>query len=433
MIYPKNHNNQSKLQNKINFSYLQREQLKEVLQQKFEMKYNKQNREIIKQQLDNYIKHTQNINSKGINLLEEIIMKQINQKKYNSNHIQNNEKEKKLISQKEENQMELTKTKIKTKSEELDKYQTQLELQNNNSNNNIQQPKLENIDLKKLKREENEFLDINKYNKYLNEKQQELLKLKKYQQIQKFKEDLDNQIKEKNIQKEQNKIEDLIYFENLKLQIAKYDEKQLERLKKIQELKTNENLFRSQQIQDIKKSKKQNYKEKRILDGLFIQKAKDELEYELQCIKQKKESNKKNGEKLQQENIEKQIKLKEKIKQEKLQSIQQMKDHQKKLENQETKRQKEIQDRDEKIKKYQQENKRIENQKEKKIWAIYERQQKYILRNEKKILQDMIEQKIKKKNKKNQCVIIYKIKYMKKIYIFKKLKQKIRDCLRFKK
>lgn len=77
--------------------------------------------------------------------------------------------------------------------------------------------------------EENEWAAIYKYNKFLYDKEQEMLRQKRVQEVVQTREDLDAQVLEKEKHKEREKTQNEAYVQNMKVQMDIYDEKEKEK------------------------------------------------------------------------------------------------------------------------------------------------------------------------------------------------------------
>ncbi|EGR33821.1 hypothetical protein IMG5_036370 [Ichthyophthirius multifiliis] len=414
-MYPKKHpaNNPSEIKSRKNLTQQQKEELKRQVADRLSKKYGIQNSELIKGEVSNYMKNTTHITAEGLKNLEDSIKAQTKKEKSDQVKIEDDESVKSGIS----------KMSGATNFDEVDKYTQQKNLSNQDDKESEvkKTKKLQGTQIKKYENdldfleEENEWAAIYKYNKFLYDKEQEMLRQKKIQEVIQTRENLDAQVKEKEKLKEKERKQNYNYVDNIKVQMDIFDEKEKEKAIQLQKIKEMEKMDREKQVKENKHRRRQDQKQEKQLDAYLMQKVKEEIEADQQYQLFKKEHQAQVMKKLLQENEERKERMRQEAEQERQENIQLMDAYCRLIDEQDKQRDKTLQEREDKMKEYQRaalENVTMVH--EDKVAIMDKRRQKYHDRHEKKLDQQEIDRKRKEKEQ----------KALMKEYLFKQMEEK---------
>ncbi|EAR96534.1 hypothetical protein TTHERM_00192030 (macronuclear) [Tetrahymena thermophila SB210] len=415
MMYPRKPPTKDEPKSRKNLTQFQREELKRAVAERLSKKYGINNTDLIFGEVANYMNEHQNITAEGLKNLEENIKAQTT-----------NNKNAAPIRQDDEESVKSGISKMSGASnfDAVDKYTQKKSLTEINGDAKSEASKTKKLQGTQIKKpendlgfldEENEWAAIYKYNRFLYDKEEEMKKIKKLEQIKQIRRDLDAQVEEKKKIKDYDKKESEGYSKNMQIQMERYDEKEKEKEMQLQLIKDMEKATRAKQIKDNKQRRRQEDKQQKQLDAYLMQKVKEELEAEQQYQTFKREHQAQVMKKLLQENEERKERLRKEAEQERQENIQLMDAYCRLIAEQEQEREKNIKEREHKMKHYQKlALEQVAQENEDKLGQMERRRERYHQRHEKKLDQMELDQKKKIKDQ----------KHFMKDYLFKQMAEK---------
>ncbi|KAM3132392.1 hypothetical protein pb186bvf_015492 [Paramecium bursaria] len=393
MIYPKNKLSSAGEQtiSRKTFTQNQKDEIRKQIVERLSRKYGLDKIDQINTKVTNYINQN-NVTAEGLQQLEKDIGKAQDVQQQSDNR-REDEDQKSVVS----------KMSGASNFDKVDQYthksEKNQEEKKSQKMTSLHTKKVEN-DLGFLN-EENQWGAIYKYNKYLYDKEADILKQREEQRKRRIKEELDKQVSEKQHKKVNQQKEEQAFYENQLLQCDMFDKLEHEKQLKAKQLKMIEKKARDQQVKEIKKNRRQEDRQEKALDSYMIQKIKEEIDEEQKFQQFKKEHQYNVMQKLLAENEEKKRQQFEEQEKERQENVRLMDAYCKLLDKQEQERTRALKERDEKIKTYQ--LKALEQQEkelEKKIGALEKRAEKYENRKERRIQELEKEAELKKQQQK---------------------------------
>ena len=384
----------------------QREELKKLMSNKLQSKYSDKDPNLISSKVENLLSKEKNITVKNLSNLEKDIKNSLT----NQHQIENLQSKPRTANNDDEVSIKSGYSKMSGASnfDFVDKISTKRFKDQPKNKEQVEKDKELLVlnekppanDLGHL-REENEWAAIMNYNNYLFKKEEKLKQFKAKEAQNKFKRDLDLQIKEREQLKVVEKLKDDAYFENVKIQMKMAEEKEREKLEEYKRKIAYEKETRDRQMKEVKAKRKYETKQEKALDDFLIKRLKEELQMEKEFTQMKKDTQYKIMKKiLENEETKKQQALEDQEK-ERLDNIKLQEAYYNLIEEQEKNKEEALRKRDAKAKEFFQQpvdvTSKIYMQK---VEKMEDRSKKYQDRLEKQIQEEEMIQKIKAKENK---------------------------------